>query len=186
MGARVDIPALGRFLQVDPVEGGGDNAYAYVNDPVNEDDLDGKIAPLIAFAAWQLGRIAVQQVVKYAVKHAAKQAVPQVAKKAFVASGKKVVQKVTVKKVGTIARIAKATKEGVSIGRQVYASKSFGISSRYFGNARFGLNGAGKFNNYGKLRVGWSHQGTKSQGYAVFRIGIGKKHINIFKGPRLW
>ena len=36
------------------------------------------------------------------------------------------------------------------------------------------------------LRVGWSHQGTKSQGYAVFRIGIGKKHINIFKGPRLW
>ena len=55
MGARVYIPVLGRFLQVDPVEGGGDNAYAYVNDPVNEDDLDGKIAPLIAFAAWQLG-----------------------------------------------------------------------------------------------------------------------------------
>lgn len=99
MGARVYIPALGRFLQVDPVEGGGDNAYAYVNDPVNEDDLDGKIAPLIAFVAWQLGRIAVQQVVKYAVKQAATQAVKQVGKKVVVQSTKKVAQKTIPKKV---------------------------------------------------------------------------------------
>ena len=42
MGARVYIPTLGRFLQVDPVEGGGDNTYAYVNDPVNSNDRDGK------------------------------------------------------------------------------------------------------------------------------------------------
>ena len=89
MGARVYIPALGRFLQVDPVEGGGDNAYAYVNDPVNEEDLDGQIAPLIAFAAWQLGRITVQQVVKYAVKQAATQAAKQVTKKVAVHSTKK-------------------------------------------------------------------------------------------------
>ena len=89
MGARVYIPVLGRFLSVDPIEGAGDNAYSYVNDPVNEDDLDGKIAPLVAFAAWQLGRIAVQQTVKVAAQYAAKQAVRQVAKKTFVSSGKK-------------------------------------------------------------------------------------------------
>lgn len=32
-----------RFLQVDPIEGGNANDYAYVDDPVNDFDLDGKM-----------------------------------------------------------------------------------------------------------------------------------------------
>ncbi|WP_188317016.1 PA14 domain-containing protein [Solihabitans fulvus] len=42
MGARVYLPILGRFLQLDPVPGGSANDYDYVNaDPVNGLDLAG-------------------------------------------------------------------------------------------------------------------------------------------------
>lgn len=41
MGARVYIPTLGRFLQVDPIEGGTLNAYVYAHDPVNGEDYSG-------------------------------------------------------------------------------------------------------------------------------------------------
>jgi RHS repeat-associated protein len=42
MGVRLYDPSLGRFLEVDPVEGGSANAYDYGNaDPVNQEDLAG-------------------------------------------------------------------------------------------------------------------------------------------------
>jgi RHS repeat-associated protein len=45
MGARPYNPSLGRFLAVDPVEGGSANNYDYTNaDPTNTTDLDGNRA----------------------------------------------------------------------------------------------------------------------------------------------
>ncbi len=43
MGTRYYDPGLGRFTQVDPVEGGSANRYDYANqDPINNADLDGQ------------------------------------------------------------------------------------------------------------------------------------------------
>lgn len=41
MGARTYLPSLGRFTQVDPIEGGTLNSYVYAVDPVNFSDLSG-------------------------------------------------------------------------------------------------------------------------------------------------
>lgn len=44
MRARIYLPGIGRFTQVDPVEGGVENNYIYPTDPVNEFDLDGNMS----------------------------------------------------------------------------------------------------------------------------------------------
>lgn len=53
MGARPYNLATGRFLTIDPIEGGTANDYTYVNDPINDLDLNGLCS---WFNAWCHGQ----------------------------------------------------------------------------------------------------------------------------------
>lgn len=65
MGARVYIGELGRFLQVDPIEGGTLNNYVYALDPVNQFDLSGKaiFIPILIATVNALLRVALPALV---------------------------------------------------------------------------------------------------------------------------
>ncbi|MFD2090306.1 PA14 domain-containing protein [Blastococcus deserti] len=72
MGARQYVPALGRFIEVDPVEGGSASDYDYTNaDPVNATDLDGR-CPMCLPAIIILARVAAQAAARGAPRVAAR------------------------------------------------------------------------------------------------------------------
>lgn len=108
------IPALGRFLSVDPVEGGVENNYVYPPDAVNQTDLSGK-CPWCAAMVAAIPRITVTVMVRAAISMAARAVVSYAARQITATSSRVAVQ---------------AVKSGVTQA----AGRLFNYTSRVFGN----------------------------------------------------
>lgn len=64
MGARVYNPKTNQFTSIDPIPGGNENSYSYPNDPINHNDISGKLDWWLNAAA-SVGAIAITAGVCY-------------------------------------------------------------------------------------------------------------------------
>lgn len=194
MGARVYIPALGRFLGVDPMPGGTANSYVYALDPVNEFDLDGNwldwrkigsIAVVVAgvAAAVACGASVVCGIAAGAVAAGAAYAVKNAGTKNFKWTG--LVKETAIG--GTLGAIGGLVKVSGTLGKAAMNSKIIGTASKKFANPSIANKvgnavKSGTWNNKQSIiRTGWSVHSTAKRTLPVLRtsIGFGKKAVHL-------
>ncbi len=128
---RLYNPTTGLFTSVDPVPGGNTNEYAYPQDPINKQDLDGN--------AWKWLKRNWKKVLAVAAVVVVATAVCGYASAACGTA------------VRTGARVVSTT-----VRHSIAKAPVVGERSRLFGNYSLGAKKAGYFNNKGRTtRVGW-------------------------------
>ena len=156
MGKRVYNPQTGRFMQVDPVEGGGANEYAYPTDPINIYDIDGDL--------WFIP-VVVGFVVREAVKYGVKTLAKHIAKKAV----KKGVEKVAKTTVRTPPKYVNALAK----------SKWVGAKSPTFGRGSWANSGRWRLGwSSGKKNI--TVFGARGSG------GANRWHSDLLRSPKKW
>jgi RHS repeat-associated protein len=158
MGVRSYVPALGRFISVDPVQGGSANAYDYAfQDPVNVFDLDGRCPLCVGLG------IAIRTGIAIARSSAAR-AAPRVAQTLARANG--LIAGVISAGLGVVAAVNRIANQ---VGAGLYnLARTTKLGERLFGHG-------GTLNSNRYLRIGLGRGGRKTRGHEVFRVAVGSK-----------